>query len=57
MFDFYENHKLVSLVTLFLGLVFVATAFQANWKAAVATGLATLILGGYLWKKYKEGEN
>ncbi|WP_160315181.1 hypothetical protein [Streptococcus sp. X13SY08] len=48
MFDFYEKHKPVSLGTLFLDLVFVPTTFQANWMAAAATGLATLVLGGYL---------
>lgn len=53
LFDFYDRHKLVCLLALFLGLTFVATLFQGNVKAALATGLGTLGTLWYLRGKYR----
>lgn len=49
MFDFYERHKFICLVTLFLILVCGATLWEGNLTAAGVTGLASLGLVGYLF--------
>ncbi|MFC3928590.1 hypothetical protein ACVR05_01545 [Streptococcus caprae] len=56
MFDFYESHKFICLVTLFLALVCLATLFEGSWLAAGATGLGTLGLVGYLWQLHRKGD-
>lgn len=54
MFDFYDQHKFICLVTLFLTLVCGASLWEGNLTAASVTGLAALGLGAYLYQLYKQ---
>jgi hypothetical protein len=49
MLDFYEKNKFICLVWLFLALTCLATLFQGKSETAFVTGLATAIVGSYLW--------
>lgn len=54
MFDFYDKHRLLCLITLFLVLVCGATLWEGNLTAAGVTGLASLGLVGYLYQLYQK---
>lgn len=54
MFDFYDKHRLLCLITLFLVLVCGATLWEGNLTAAAVTGLASLCLSAYLCRLYKK---